>query len=595
MLAVPSCLLIFFLARYGFFDQEQAFTHFQEAECDLWQQKGINRRPGELVHVGGDVKSSKIAHRLHDPGFTTTKPDNGVCADGTSPCTQLVMANGYNEEGVLFDHCSRRESVDPFLYYTDDILACHERYLLQIRSNMLAPVEIAYGVPTWERTQILLQGNLQHFDLWGTCKGITIYLEWENIRANSNRLSRRLRRFLISAYHPQNMMRAWGKTFSANQDRLLETGYRLACVDFLEHFYERQLWRPIVRFLPHAHFSMNRALKLESIRALERLQTLRLEHEDSTTKAEARRRLRGLACALRKEEKGEKETKEWEKMEGVEGVEERETCGNAEAVMRLSSAKHTVASSGKPAVWDFSHLLDNENDVLQSPSEVECFCIACMGNTNHGTSGDPVVVDDKPRWTKTTPPKYSERRLKCKNCGKARRFIPIKADIPSLSDNQVRDFLRTHGGLSTEDQLLAFQSVLSASQNHRWQTPEGRQTRVDKIERYRRLMPQYLEKREGLKVHTMCSSCGRKGIDLSPCWLKGTEVYYAKQIVDCTAAKCQKIRTYMIPADESMRYKKHRNLLLQMNKDSAQLKDNTGSKRIATLESSPNRGRSKKT
>ena len=140
------------------------------------------------MRVGGDVKSSKIAHRLHDPGFTTTKPDNGVCADGTSRCTQLVMANGYNEDVVLFDHCSRRESVDPFLYYTDDILACHERYLLQIRNNMLAPVEIVYGVPTWERTQNLLQGNLQHFDLWGTCKGITIYLEWENIRANSNRL-----------------------------------------------------------------------------------------------------------------------------------------------------------------------------------------------------------------------------------------------------------------------------------------------------------------------------------------------------------------------------------------------------------------------
>lgn len=46
-------------------------------------------------------------------------------------------------------------------------------------------------------------------------------------------------------------------------------------------------------------------------------------------------------------------------------------------------------------------------------------------------------------------------------------------------------------------------------------------------------------------------------------------------------------RTHMIPVDESMRYKNHRNLLLQMNKDLAQLKDNIESKRIATLESSP--------
>ncbi len=58
--------------------------------------------------------------------LTTTEARNGACAaDTTDPCTALVMADAYNGNGILFDHCSRREVVDPFVYYTRDILAGH--------------------------------------------------------------------------------------------------------------------------------------------------------------------------------------------------------------------------------------------------------------------------------------------------------------------------------------------------------------------------------------------------------------------------------------------------------------------------------------
>ena len=145
---------------------------------------------------------------LHDPSFTTTKARNRACADTTNPCTARVMANAFNRNGILFDHCSRREVVDSFVYYTKDILACHEGHLSQIRNNMQASVEIVYGIPTWER-QYLLQNKLQALDLWGPYEGITIYLEYKNVQENFSETSRRLRRFLISAFHSQNIIRAW--------------------------------------------------------------------------------------------------------------------------------------------------------------------------------------------------------------------------------------------------------------------------------------------------------------------------------------------------------------------------------------------------
>ena len=111
----------------------------------MWRQKGIRRRPEELIHIDGDIKTVKIAHRLHDISFTTIETENGVSADPRSPCAALAMANGYNGNGIFFDYCFRREVVD--LY----ILACHEGCMSQIRNHMHAPVEIVDSIPTWER------------------------------------------------------------------------------------------------------------------------------------------------------------------------------------------------------------------------------------------------------------------------------------------------------------------------------------------------------------------------------------------------------------------------------------------------------------
>lgn len=443
----------------------------------MWRQKGIRRRPEELVHIDGDIKTAKIAHRLHDPSFTTTKTENGASADPPNPRTALAMANGYNGNGILFDHCSRREVVDPFVYYTKDILACHEGYMSQIRNHMHAPVEIIYGIPTWERTQHLLKNKLEALDLWGSYEGITIYLEWENVQENLGENSGLLRRFLISAFHPQNMMRAWSKSYAADQDRLLEVGYRLASIDFTEQFYESQIWRKQVKFLPYAQFSINKAMRIESIKSLQKLHSQRLEDEDAPTKVEAGKRLRNLASALKKEI--------GERTEAVRSDKSTKYIHSGP----MPSSPTKVILGARRSHCTFSHLLDDEKGINDLPLEVECICIVCLGNSKYGKNNCTIVIDQHPRWTKTTPPKYVEKRLRCNNCGTSRRFIPVNADLESLPVMTIETSHRGNHGLSEDNQLLMLQKLPSAARNHRWQAPKGQQERTNKVNKYRDLMP----------------------------------------------------------------------------------------------------------
>jgi hypothetical protein len=106
------------------------------------------------------------------------------------------------------------EVKDPFVYYPEDILASHEQHLSMVRNHMLAPVEVGYGVPTWKRTQKYLQGRLQPLDLWGSYKGIRLFLEWDSAETADRTSERQLQRFLIAAFHPQNLLKARYKIIS---------------------------------------------------------------------------------------------------------------------------------------------------------------------------------------------------------------------------------------------------------------------------------------------------------------------------------------------------------------------------------------------
>jgi len=273
------------------FNYDDTFKEFQDAETKLWRDRGIERPREELVPVSGNIITASLAHRLHNPSFSTTKVRNGVTADSSSPCTALIMANGFNDETVMMDHVARREVNDPFVYYPEDILACHEHHLTIVRDHMAAPVEVVYGIPTWKRTVQYLQGKLQPFDLWGSYKGIRLFLEWDSMEKTDSTNQRHLKRFLISAFHPQNFLRAWSNNYKPIQDALLEVAYNLAEVEFVPHFLCTRKWQEQIDVLPHAHYAVNKQPEHQSKLALIALHRSLLSEPDLNVRKKSTRRI----------------------------------------------------------------------------------------------------------------------------------------------------------------------------------------------------------------------------------------------------------------------------------------------------------------
>lgn len=205
---------------------------------------------------------------------------NGVTADSSNPCTALVMANGFDDKTVMVDHVVRREVKDPFAYYPENILRCHEQHLSTVRNHMRAPVEVVYGVPTWNRTLQYLQGKLQPLDLWGSYKGIRLFLEWDSVETSELTGERQLQRFPIAAFHPQNLLRGWSNSLKPAQDTLLEVAYRLDEVGFVPRFFQANTWQKQIDVLPYAHFAANKPFEHQSRLALKALHALSLADAD---------------------------------------------------------------------------------------------------------------------------------------------------------------------------------------------------------------------------------------------------------------------------------------------------------------------------
>ena len=115
---------------------------------------------------------------------------------------------------------------------------------------------------TWQRTQILFLDNFQSLDLWGSCDGITIYLEWEKIQEDFYETTRTLQRLIISAFHPKTLLMANALGYAAHQERLLEIGYQLAGVDFVQRFYEEGLWRKQIKFEHFSAYKVDKDIRL---------------------------------------------------------------------------------------------------------------------------------------------------------------------------------------------------------------------------------------------------------------------------------------------------------------------------------------------
>ena len=126
------------------FDYEEEFKPFQKTEIKLWRDRDIERFKKEPI-LYLFLKTSLLfflAHWFHSSSFTTITVRNGSTADPSNPCTAIVMANGFDDKPIIMDHVIRREVRDPFIYYSEDILACREQHLFMACNRMLASVEV---------------------------------------------------------------------------------------------------------------------------------------------------------------------------------------------------------------------------------------------------------------------------------------------------------------------------------------------------------------------------------------------------------------------------------------------------------------------
>lgn len=156
----------------------------------------------------------------------------------SNPTIQQINQAGFSSQNCfIFDHiCRRDRTEDVLLFYTDEMLEIHEDFMLSLRRQMGAKVEICWGRHVRERMKKLV--NLVPFKLWGRFQDVELYLELED---------QRLIRFVIFVAHPQfffyhGFFTEKGVRFRATtarkQDLYLNVASKLGGIAITQGFYE---------------------------------------------------------------------------------------------------------------------------------------------------------------------------------------------------------------------------------------------------------------------------------------------------------------------------------------------------------------------
>ncbi|KAF7502145.1 hypothetical protein GJ744_006889 [Endocarpon pusillum] len=117
-------------------------------------------------------------------------------------------------------------------------------------------------------------------DLWGSYKGVRLFLEWDSVETADRISETQLQRFLIAAFHPQNLLKAWSNNFKASQDTLLEVAYSLSEIRFVPQFFETGVWQKQIDILLWTYFAVNKPYKHKSRLVLKALHALLLKNAD---------------------------------------------------------------------------------------------------------------------------------------------------------------------------------------------------------------------------------------------------------------------------------------------------------------------------
>jgi hypothetical protein len=218
-------------------DIRNAFSSFALRETEAWESLGVERSLKLLVQPSGDV-GAVVACHLHNPTFYAKDPYCQETETKSNPTIQQVNQAGFSSQNCfIFDHiCRRDRTEDVLLFYNDEILGIHEDFMLSLRRQMGAKVEICWGRHVRERMKKLV--NLVPFKLWGRFQDVELYLELED---------QRLIRFVIFVAHPQfffyhgffteNGVR-FRATSAKKQDLYLIVASKLGGIAIRQDFYE---------------------------------------------------------------------------------------------------------------------------------------------------------------------------------------------------------------------------------------------------------------------------------------------------------------------------------------------------------------------
>jgi hypothetical protein len=190
-----------------------------------------------LLHPSGSI-NAPIACHLHNPTFYAKNPYSQETDNSTNPTIYQVNLAGFtSQNSLMFDHiCRRDRTEDVLLFYTQDIYDLHESFMLSLRKEMAAKVEICWGRHVRNRMKERL--NLVSLKLWGSFRDVELFLEIE---------AHKLVRFVIFVAHPQFFFYHGSATESGlrfretagkKQDTHLAVAGKLAGISTRQGFYE---------------------------------------------------------------------------------------------------------------------------------------------------------------------------------------------------------------------------------------------------------------------------------------------------------------------------------------------------------------------
>lgn len=225
--------------------------NFRIEETKKWQKmsedQGILKcQIAEHIVVPSGSWTAKLSHQLHVPSFTTLKIRNGETADSQSPCTRMILDNGFDHRThFMYDHFHRRESLSPFTKYPSHIRSIHEKHTTWIRKTIHAKIEIIYGriIQKWAEKNL----QLSNLHLWGEYKDTWLFFEWEKSEDHETRISR----IIIFASHPQRFLsyNLRSNPEAAIQDQLVTCACKLAGLPSRENFYSSRPWMSKANFI----------------------------------------------------------------------------------------------------------------------------------------------------------------------------------------------------------------------------------------------------------------------------------------------------------------------------------------------------------